>query len=113
MVESSRSKEITLNQNNLSHVKSRPQSINYSMEFPAMLSTDDLILAQNLFSRVSDYDEFLIWVSGGEIGKDQGMRGFRFVDIIKSLISNEFDFSYIDGRFTSGVSFLMTLRQVE
>ena len=110
---SSKDRKVTQDQLNLSHIKALPESINYDMLFPAVLSEKDLILAQDLFSRVSDFDEFLIWVSGGDIAvKSPGMKGFRFVDIVKSLIVNEFNFGYIDGRFSSGVDFDMNIRQV-
>ena len=112
-VHSSKSRETTIDQNNLTHVKALPESLNYHMVFPALLDEDDVLLAQDLFSRVADYNEFLIWVSGGDIApKNRGMKGFRFVDIVKSLCANELDIGYVDGRFTSGPGFEMALSQV-
>ena len=112
-VHSSKNRQMSTDQANLSHIKALPESINYHMAFPAVLTEEDLLLAQELFSRVADYDEFIIWVSGGDIApKHTGMKGFRFVDFVKSLVANEFDFGYIDGRFNSGVNFNMELRQV-
>ena len=112
-VSSFRSREVSIDQHNLSHIKGRPNSINYNMIFPGVLKEEDLLLAQNLYSRVADFNEFLIWVSGGDVApKHTGMRGFRVIDIIKGLVANEFDFRYVDGRFTSAINFEMQVNQV-
>ena len=99
---------------NLSHIKSLPESINYSLEFPPLEKQSDLELAQDLFSRLSNYNEFITWVSGGEVEnyKVGNMKGFRFVDLIKSLALNNFNFQYVDGRLSSGINFVMEVREV-
>ena len=51
---------------NETHIKTLPESINYNMQFPALDNEEQLYLAQNLFSRVSDYNEFVVWVNGGQ-----------------------------------------------
>ena len=110
----STSSRITTNsQLNKSHIKTLPNSLNYMMDFPPLDKESDLLLAQDLFNRVIDYDEFMTWISGGDITiKNRGMKGFRFVDIIKSLCANEFEFQYVDGRFSSGINFQMITHEV-
>ena len=100
---------------NETHIKTLPESINYNMQFPPLDNEDQLRLAQNLFSRVSDYNEFVVWVNGGQdvgANKFSGFKGFRFKDIVKGLCSNDLVYSYKDGRLTSGVVFNMNIKQV-
>ncbi len=107
------SKQVNRSLFNKSHVRSQPDSIDYNMTFPALANEDDIMLAQDLFSRSSDYDEFLVWATTGEVpDKTKEIKGFRFKDIIKSLTVNEFNYEYKDGRFSSGVQFEMNLVEV-
>ena len=104
----------TLDQYNRAHVKSFPPAINYSLTFLPLETKEDIALAQDLFLRLADYNEFMIWVSGGDIIKNrQGVRGFRFVDIIKALCVNEENIVFSDGRISSGVTFNMEIAQVQ
>ena len=104
----------TLDQYNRAHVKSFPPAINYSLTFLPLETKEDIALAQDLFLRLADYNEFIIWVSGGDIIENrQGVRGFRFVDIIKALCVNEENIVFSDGRISSGVTFTMEIAQVQ
>ena len=114
--------EVTVNTNqsktdessaiNTSHITSKPLSINYTLAFPPLTKEKDLSLAQDLFTRASEYNEFLIWVSGGDIApKIKNLIGYRFIDIVKSLATNDFSVHYVDGRFSSGVDFTIETKQ--
>lgn len=105
-------KVVTRSQFSNYHVKSNPSSINYQLTFPPLANEDDVALAQDLFSRSSDFDEFVVWTTSGNLPQRKNIRGFRFKDLIKSLCSNEMEFNYSDGRFSSGVQFEMSLVQV-
>ena len=110
----SHGKTITTDQENKSHVKSLPTGLNYSLTFPPLSNPQDWRLAQDLFSRASDYNEFMIWVSGGDIIKDRpGIRGFQFSDIVKSLVGNEENIIFEDDRLNSGLTFEMLILEVQ
>lgn len=103
----------TRSQFNLSHIKTLPTSLSINLDFPATDDQDTLLLAQDLFCRVSDYNEFVTWLSGGFVSqKVNGMRGYRFKDFINTLTLNNFNFRYIDGRLSSGIEFNMQLAEV-
>ena len=110
----SNEKRVYSSQFNKSHIKTLPEVINYDLSFKATDKQADLLLAQDLFSRVSNYNEFITWIHGGNI-EDQkvfSMKGLRFIDLIKSLTADNFNFHYVDGRVTSGITFNMTLKEV-
>ncbi len=103
-----------VSQLNLSHIKSLPESIDYDLEFPPLDNQSDVELAQDIFSRVSNYNEFIVWVSGGEVEdyKIKSVKGFKFSDLVKGICLNDFEIKYVDGRITSGINFIMNIRQV-
>ena len=108
------SKVTTRTQIGNSHVISRQKAINYNINMPALSKQADWELAQDIFSRAADYNEFLIWVSGGDIVKNrENVNGFRFVDIVKSLTMNEENIVFEDGRLNSGLNFAIQTVQVE
>ena len=98
---------------NTAHVTSKPLSLNYTLEFPPLTKVRDLELAQDIFSRASEYNEFIIWLSGGDIApKIANLIGYRFIDLVKSLAINDFTVEYVDGRVSSGVGFTLDTKQV-
>ena len=98
---------------NTSHITTKPLSINYNFSFPPLTKLTDLALAQDIFSRASEYNEFIVWLSGGDIApKIPNLLGYRFIDFVKSLSVNDFSISYADDRFSSGVNFTLATKQV-
>ena len=98
---------------NTSHITTKPLSINYNFDFPPLTKTTDLALAQDIFSRASEYNEFIVWLSGGDVApKIPNLLGYRFIDLVKSLAVNDFSISYADDRFSSGVNFTLATKQV-
>lgn len=97
---------------NKTHLRSLPESLQFDVDIPPLEKESDLLLAQNLFERSSDYNEFLVWTTSGELPDIKGLKGFRFVDIVKALCVNDFDYQYIDGRFSSRPNFKMILAEV-
>ena len=102
---------------NKSHVKTLPESLSYTLNFSnTPLDTNkDISLAQDLFARLSDYNEFVMWVNGGNDMSDKkftGLKGFRFQDIIKGLTLNNYSFSYADNLLSSGVAFTIEIAEV-
>lgn len=98
---------------NKTHVKSQIDSTDYNIEFPVLEKESDMLLAQDLFSRKSGYNEFVAWMSGGDLPeKITSVKGFRFQDLIKGLCVNEFEYEYQDGRFSSGGIFNMDIVEV-
>ena len=105
---------ITKDQQNRAHVKGLAPALNYSLVFPPLQNPADWRLAQDLFSRVADYNEFVVWVSGGDIIPDRpGIRGFQFTDIVKCLCGNDDNIVFADDRVNSGVNFEMRLLEVQ
>ena len=101
----------------VTHVKTLPEAINYSFDFSnsPMDSPSDIKLLQDIFSRLSDFNEFVVWVNGGNENlnrKFDAPKGWRFKDLVKSLTSNNLSLEYKDGRVSSGVSCIIECRQV-
>ena len=98
---------------NTSHITSKPLSLNYNFQFPPLDKLNDLKLAQDLFTRTNEYNEFIVWLSGGDIApKITDLVGYRFIDLVKSLAINDFQVKYVDDRFSSGIDFSLDTRQV-
>ena len=102
---------------NKNHIKTLPESMSYRLNFnqSALDTNEDISLAQDLFSRVSDYNEFVVWVNGGNDlsqYKFKGLKGFRFQDIIKGLTLNNFSFNYAQDLISSGVYFTIDISEV-
>lgn len=96
-----------------SHVITRVPARNFSITFPPLDNLLDVLLAEDLFNRSADFSEFIVWPSGGESTiKNKGLTGFAFKDLVKSLCGNDFEYMYVDGRFTSGIDFTMETLEV-
>ena len=110
-----RGRSITTDLFNKAFVTTQGESIDYSMEFSPITKEEDLSLANNLFDRKQGVNEFIVWACGGESlsQKVKNAKGFRFVDLIKSLAVNEFESQYQGGRVSSsGVTFDLETREV-
>ena len=99
------------------HVKTLPESFRYSLDFGSspLDQVSDLRLAEDLFSRLSDYNEFVVWVNGGvdtSSNKFNNMKGFRFKDIVQVLTTNNWSYRFQEGRLSSGLNFVMEISEV-
>ena len=100
---------------NKSFITTQGESIDYTLEFDPLTEEEDLDLAGNLFNREADVNEFIVWTCGGVPIKQRvkNTKGFRFVDLVKSLCSNEFNLAYEGGMITSsGVRFVIETTEV-
>ena len=108
-----KTRTITPSQAGKSHVVTRVPARNYVMTFPPLEKDEDALLADDLFNRSADNSEFIVWPAGGrQTIKNKGLTGFAFKDLVKSLCGNDFEYMYVDGRFSSGVDFTMETVEV-